>query len=445
VLGLSRKLCGKTRHPEHARRWALGLGAAAVLALLMFWLRSRGAEAPVRHHVSGAQHPAPGPSETLHNRAVLPPARESPPRATSAPVIDEIVVEKPELCAGEETLVSVRAHTPDASDAELHYLIGTGTGQSVPLRAWLDEQGQPPPFQVTVFGKGNVATSVPVPALRVRPCRVGTFVVLTHRSLPNRWGGFELHAQLREPPGGPASAPASPRRYDWSFGDGTRDETSSSAVTHSYEDRPQQALYSQFLVRVDVTTRDGRTLVARDALQLPNPAYEAWTRKGIVSLLVALDPPFPVLSASGRVEQGVRLRHYRPDAVEIESVKAVRYYADGAGESPPQTVDVRALLGTSHIPPGNGVALQVVLDARAEPDVLSVSYYLKGTSAEGRPVVGSFSVMRPPPKPTAGNSTPVSDPRLLARIQRARERLGKDVVSSEDLARLQRQGELEDW
>jgi hypothetical protein len=445
VLGLSRKSCRDTSQHEPARRWALALGAAAVLALLLIWLRSRGADAPMSQHAPSAQRPAPSPRAAARSLPVLPPARPSPTPATNAPVVDEIVVEKPELCAGEETLVTVRAHTPDASDAELHYLVGTSTGQSVPLRAWLDEQGQPPQFQVTVFGKGNVATSVPVPALRVRPCRVGTFVVLTHRSLPNRWGTFELRAQLREPPGGPASAPSSPRRYFWSFGDGTRAETRSSEVTHSYEERAQQALYSQFLVRVDVSTRDGRTLVARDALQLPNPAYEAWTRKGIVSLLVGLDPPFPVLTASGRIEQGVRLRHYRPDAVEIDSVKAVRYYANGAGESPPQPVDVRALLGTSHIPPGSGVALQVVLDARAEPDVLSVSYYLKGTSAEGRPVVGSFSVMRPPPKPTAGNSTPVTDPRLLARIQRARERLGKDVVSSEDLARLQEQGELEGW
>jgi hypothetical protein len=273
---------------------------------------------------------------------------------------------------------------------------------------------------------------------------VSTFAVLTHRALPNRWGSFEFHAQLREHQPGAAAKVASiaARRYLWSFGDGERAETDTPEVTHSYEERPQQTLYSQFLARVEVETRDGRTLLARDALQLANPAYESWTRKGIVSLMVALDPPFPVLSDAGRVEQGVRLRHYRPDPVTIESVQAVRYSADGAGESPPENIDVAALLGTASVPAGTGLELHVTLDPQAEPDVVAVTYYLKGKSADGHPVVGSFSVMRPPPPPSAENSTPVTDPQLAAKIRRARERLGKSVVSDADLARLERQGEF---
>jgi hypothetical protein len=425
---------------RRARLGALALGAVLVLTA---WLWLRHTQRPMSGHTQSELVTARGRASPTQSAPALSPEPQPTPVAPMAPVIDEVSVEKPELCAGEETLVTVRAHTLDDSDAELHYLVGSGTGQSVPVRAWLDEQGQPPAFQVTVFGKGNVATSVPVPALRIQPCRVGSFVVLTHRSLPNRWGSFELRAQLRDPPGSPASAPLRPRRYQWSFGDGTRDETSSAEVTHSYEDRPQQSLYSQFLVRVAVTTRDGRTLIARDALQLSNPAYESWTRKGIVSLMVALDPPFPVLSASGSVEQGVRLRHYRPEPVTIESIKALRYAANGAVESPTEPIDVSALLGTNRIPPGNGLELHVTLDPRAEPDVLSVTYYLQGRSAEGRPVIGSFSVMRPPAKPTAANGTPVTDPLLLAKILHARERLGKDVVSAEDLVRLERQGEIE--
>ena len=431
------------------RSWLWALGAAALLAALALWLtRARSVPPPVAMaQAQQALH-----LEALHTEAARPVAASSiapvaaVAPATNAPVIDEIVVEKPEPCAGEETLVSVRAHTPDHDDAELHYLIGTGTGQSVPLRAWLDEQGQPPAFQVTVFGKGNSATSAPVPPLRLQPCKVGTFAVVTHRVLPNRWGSFEFRAQLRQQEAnGPAKgATIGARRYLWTFGDGSQEETSTAEVTHSYEERPQQTLYSQFLVRVEVATRDGRTLVARDALQLVNPAYESWTRKGIVSLMVALDPPFPVLSASGRVEQGVRLRHYRPEPVTIESVQAVRYYVNGAGESPPRKVDVASLLGTDSIPAGTGLELRVTLDPQAEPDVLSVTYYLKGKSTDGHPVVGSFSVLRPPPAPNADNSTPVTDPQLVAKIRRARERLGKSVVSDADLARLEQQGAFQD-
>lgn len=429
---------------KRVRPWLFALGAATLLALLGLWL-TRAREAGPAVAIERAQPPVQA-AALRAQRSAPPVAAAAPASPTSAPIIDEIVVEKPAPCVGEETLVTVRAHTPDANDAELHYLIGTGTGQSVPLRAWLDERGQPPEFQVTVFGKGNTATSAPVPPLRVQPCQVGMFAVIAHRALPNRWGSFAFRAELRQQQsGGPAKSVAlSARRYHWTFGDGSEEQTDTPEVTHSYEERPQQTLYSQFLVRVEVVTRDGRTLVARDALQLVNPAYESWTRKGIVSLMVALDPPFPVLSAAGRVEQGVRLRHYRPEPVTIESVQAVRYYADGAGQSPAQSVDVPSLLGTDRIPAGRGLDLHVTLDPQAEPDVLSVTYYLKGKSADGHPVVGSFSVMRPPPAPNADNSTRVTNPRLVAKIRRAREQLGKSVVSDADLARLESQGAFND-
>jgi len=431
---------------QRAARWAAALGAVALLALFGVWFaRSESDDAG-----ADGKRPEPTPTAVQPRAAeqaefqLLPAAPATPASLPSAPLIDEVVVEKPELCAGEETLITVRAHTPDGSDAELHYLIGSGTGQSVPVRAWADEQGRPPELQLTVFGKNNAATTVPVPPLRIKPCRVDTFAVLSHRSLPNRWGSFEFRAQLRQAGKEAGKTPPQARRYVWNFGDGKSEETRGPEVTHSYEERGQQTLYSQFLVRVDVATRDGRSLVARDALQLPNPAYESWTRKGIVSLVVALDPPFPVVSASGRVEQGVRLRHYRPDPVAIESAQVVRYYAGGAGESPAEPVDVTSLLGTDTIPAGAGIELQVSLDPEAEPDLLAVTYYLKGKSAEGRPAIGSFSVLRPPPKPSPENSTPVSDPQLVAKILRAREKLGKDVVSDEDLAHLERQGEFQD-
>jgi hypothetical protein len=371
---------------------------------------------------------------------VAPAAASAPQNQSKAPIIDEVIIEKPELCAGEETLVTVRAHSPDGNDADLHYLVGPSTGQRVPLRAWPDEQGNPPTFRVTVFGADNVSTAQSLPPLRLLPCRVAEFAVLSHRNLPNRWSTFEFRAQLRSPDASVAPAVAS--RYRWKFGDGSEAETSTPEVTHDYEERPEQTLYSQFLVQVEVARGDGTSLIARDALQLENPAYEAWSRKGIVTLLVALDPVFPALSAQGVVDQTIRLRHARPDPVTIESVRAVRARDDGSTESEP--IDVGALLGTARIPAGRGLELRVQLDTQRMPDVLAVTYYLKGRSAEGQPVIGSFSVMRPPPRPTPENSTPITDPRQVAKIERARQQLGKDVVSDEDLARLEREGAFRD-
>jgi hypothetical protein len=266
--------------------------------------------------------------------------------------------------------------------------------------------------------------------------------------LPNRSSTFEFRAQVsdlgdHQQPSG-AARPFEPRRYVWTFGDGEPLETSESTVRYSFEDRPQDSLYTQILARVEIIARDGRTLVARDALQLLNPAYESLTRKGIVSLMTALDPPFPHLDPDGRVRQHVRLWHHRREPVRIESVRRVSYYADNTPAPAAEDVDAASVLGTTEIPPDHGVELEATLDTTTDPDVISCTYYLEGISPEGLPVLGSFSVMRPPPKPDPSNSRVVADPLLSAKIQRARELLGRDVVSDEDIFALQRAGKLDD-
>jgi hypothetical protein len=130
--------------------------------------------------------------------------------------------------------------------------------------------------------------------------------------------------------------------------------------------------------------------------------------------------------------------------VQIDSARRVSYYADATRAPLSEDVDVAALLDTTEIAPDRGLEIDATLDTRADPEVISCNYYLEGRSAEGLPVLSTFSVMRPPPTPTRGNSRVVTDPVLSAQIQRARELLGRDVVSDEDLLALRRQGKLDD-
>src|SRR5262249_30731260 len=89
-----------------------------------------------------------------------------------------------------------------------------------------------------------------------------------------------------------------------------------------------------------------------------------------------------------------------------------------------------------------GITTTVVLDTVTDPGVFSVNYRLTGTSQDGHPAAGSFSVMRPPAKPTADNSRRIDDPTLKAKIVAARAILGKDVVTDEDIWALEREGLL---
>jgi hypothetical protein len=129
--------------------------------------------------------------------------------------------------------------------------------------------------------------------------------------------------------------------------------------------------------------------------------------------------------------------------VAIERALQIEYFEGGAGQRPATPVDPRLLLGTMNIPAGTqGITTTVELDTVGNPGVFSVTYQLTGKSDDGYPALGSFSVMRPPPRPERDTSNPVTDPILEAKILAARAMLHQDVVTDEDLFRLQREGKF---
>jgi hypothetical protein len=233
-----------------------------------------------------------------------------------------------------------------------------------------------------------------------------------------------------------------PRRFLWSFGDGAHEESREPHRTHSFADRPQDTLYTQFMIKVEAVGEDGRALEGRHSVELLNPAFEAFAYKGTVLLFADLEPRFPVLSPSGVVDQGVRLWHTRPDVVAIGKVTVTTRRLDGQ-RSPPSFPQVSSVLGATVVPPGRGLELHAVLDTRSEPDTLSRDYSLEGQTQDGHPVRGAFSVMKPPTLPSKERHDPISDPVLLAKVKMAREVLHRDFVTDEDIWMLERAGQFD--
>jgi hypothetical protein len=158
-----------------------------------------------------------------------------------------------------------------------------------------------------------------------------------------------------------------------------------------------------------------------------------------VTIFAQLTPRFPVAASDGSVTQSVRLWHNEPQPVFIDEIR-LRRLIRGQQEPPATTVSVEKLLGRREIGP-EGVTISATLD---EPSVFSFNYELSGTSSDGLPARGVFAIMRPPDAPTRENSTAVTDPELYAKILRAREILGQQYVTDEDIWRLQRQGRFSD-
>jgi hypothetical protein len=437
-----------------ARRWGWVLAALALLVVFVFRSRRPTIPRAPEELVSTSEDrsavvndkgplPLPPPPPTARDLAGAPESADPPP------VIDTIAVEKSSVCSGEENLITVRAHTKNGTDVHLHYVIDGRAGQSVPVTLWRSDHGTGK-HVISVFGRGNVETTVPLPEYEVRDCTPQRMASVAAKLRANTWAEYDLSVTMATPrtwnrARAVPSKPFEPVTYLWSFGDGDSAATTVPVARHSYENRSQDSLYSYFLVGVEIYGTDGDVVRGRTSLALINPAFEALKVKGVVALFISLDPRFPELGSDGRVTQEVRIRHTRPGPVKIEHIARTKYYEQASGESPPEMVDVSSVLGAASIPPGkNGITTKVVLDPSYEPEVFSVTYRLAGVSEEGYPVNGSFTVMKPPPLPKRDESVPVLDPVLKAKILAARRLLGKEYVSDEDLWQLERAGKFAD-
>src|SRR5262249_43249556 len=147
------------------------------------------------------QSPARKPGPAVKTPAQIAPADPTPGRPPP-PVIDEITVEKEEVCEGEENLITVKAHTLDGTDADLQYFIGEGRGSSVPIRSYRPPAGASPVKKKIVVRAGtNPAVTVDVPDFKVKDCKPQRNLLVGYRPVANAPDEYEFQARLIEEPG----------------------------------------------------------------------------------------------------------------------------------------------------------------------------------------------------------------------------------------------------
>ncbi len=277
---------------------ALALVAAVVACVL--WLQKK---PPHRHVAKGGEGDddqtqelaqIPGQSETPYPETTNVPPPAMPPTADPPPIIDEVIVEKPEVCAGEENLITVRAHTSNGTNEFLHYVIDGKQGQSLPITLWRGDRDLLGKHTITVFGRGNVATTTDLPTYTVNDCRPTYIAAIENRVRSNSWADFDFAAKLvgnqrapteadkkrGSPPIEPPARPYKVSSYVWTFGDGQSATTFAPYIDHSYESRTQDTLYSYFIVSVEINGTKGEKTTGRMALSLINPAFESLKEKG---------------------------------------------------------------------------------------------------------------------------------------------------------------------
>jgi hypothetical protein len=400
--------------------------AIAVLAGLLLFLAVRSPDP------RSASAPAPvdrtAPSLPRSDQAVPP---QQLVGATKT-VVEEITVEKTEVCSGEDNLVTVRLAGDHQSDENIRITMPGlgGAGRQMPFILGLTAAKQQPAMpEVVVAGRDGTLATVKIPAVTVKDCTPGPSLSVEVAPVANTPATFALTATVRNP--GPTAF--KPIQWHWDFGDGRDATTKVRTVEHSYEDRPQQARTSSFLVHVRAADAEGVELLGRHAL-------DVLRSRNVVVINTELGAR-PVIAADGRVTQRVRIHHAHDQPVTLERVEVQRFRDNeqGVEEMQPTDVDPRQVLGTNVIPPGRGLEATAVFDTRAEPRIKRVTFDLHGKSADGIRASGQYSVLRPSEPSQQEEREAVTDPAITA----ARKKLGRDEVSLDDLVRLKREGALD--
>ncbi len=433
----------------HRRRRTALLLLAVGLVVLLIYLVGSTRRAGRSAGASGSDDvPGSGDGDGTAAGAALAQEQRTDQVSPEPPIIDEIKVEKPEVCEGEENLVTVKAHDPGGNDAGLRSLVNGLPGWSVPVRARENlEDPDAPPRTVLVVGNDGSSAVVPIPAYKIKDCKPAAQLRMRALLLPNSTAEYRVEARVVKgvSPGRPRPArfideDFVPTRYFWEFGDGATATTTEPYVEHSYEFRAQSTYFSYYLLRVTASDDNGRQMVARHSLEIMNPAYEELAQKQLVKIMTHNTPRFPEL-VDGRVQQRVRLWHFHRAAISIDRVTAFIHDTTGKELGRAQ-VDPAGLLGSRSIPAGAGLDIPAVLDVAGQPGVGFITYDLEGTTADGQRARGAFSIMRPPEPPTRERNIPVNDPMMAAKIKAAMEILGKQYVTDEDIWALERQGKF---
>jgi hypothetical protein len=359
--------------------------------------------------------------------------------------IAAITLEKTRVCEGEENLVRVHLRTPIPEQTRVY--VGHESGTLVPVKAWLNEQNQAPETLVRVdVGDGKVFTQK-VPRYTVEKCKPKARVAITRTLLPNSTDEYQFRVLVKQPENDTRKIVD----YHWYFGDDERSD-GSDVVTHNYEHRSQDTEFSYFLVAVDVVLDNGDHLYGRHSVELNNLAHH-FDNLGFVMLFPHFTPRFPVENEDGVVEQTVRLRHYHKESVVLQRAKIVTSYLDdnrrdskehSVKKNQEEEVDPASIVGTKEIPDGKGVEFQVRMDTKLHPGIAYQTFFLEGKTDSGKPVRGSFSVLRPPPKPTAENHVEVESEMMQKKIQLAMKKLKKPYITFDEMQKLEREGAFKD-
>jgi hypothetical protein len=320
----------------------------------------------------------------------VPPAPTDP----TAPIVDEIRVEKDVVCDGESNLVRVKAHTTDGHDAFLLHRIaifeGLGDGPAAPVvyYSWFAEHDTRP--DVVVFDKGHTdgtpSTRVDLPGVLVRPCSYPELTVQLTGLRMNSDSDYQFQALPRHAEG------FEPVSYHWDFGDGTTEDTTTPVAWHDYWRLPQPVMEVTLLVTVTATDARGQALTGYVPVSIWSTEFEYPRSYGLRYIHAEMIGDRTV-DAKGVVYQDWLLWHHEDAPVVLDRA---RVDPDGPllDLSSVATLPGSPPSGQITIPPGEQLRVTVHHDFSGDPAASTVITF-DLTNGDPQPALAHVTVFEP--------------------------------------------------
>ena len=389
-------------------RAAMGLMAGAVMGLtvgaILAWLplqRDRGYFPDLASEISSPERRHDSPPPRKQSPVPAKPS-EANPDDPNLPIVDEVAVEKTEVCRGEDNVLTVKAHTQNGTDAFLstefvdpvtgRLVLG---GSRIPFRL---DRPVDRPLVVTI--QGNMAAkTVELPAVHVKECVAPRdLIVHVKHGKAAAFDRVRLTAELVEqPPRGSARqafVPMSPVSYEWDFGDGGKQVTANGHIDHGYEGREKNVRQSSFVIAVTAKDRHGQSVQGSTVVAFPNRAFAALTLKQRIVISLRIKEADPTTGA----HEQIWLYHGHDHTVQIDGVDLIEKIRDDKGdirETLRRTYRPQKFLGLSELPPRESSPIRDLTEL--EPTTPNAVRYveLHGRSTDGKDAAGGFTLLPP--------------------------------------------------
>ncbi len=352
------------------------------------------------------------------------------------PLLQELSVEKPRVCPGEDVLLRAVERAPLQS---LRFVIMGEIGPFAVVR-W-NVPGEKKLFAVArEYNEGIDYKMGTVTVLEgdSPECAQRPQIVLEAK-LSTLSDHADLHiVQVR--------GLGSKLRLFWDFGDGSKAEGADRFVRHNYFGRREDGYASSYLVSVRAVDEAGREARARASVSFINTHYLA--RLTGNPIMPVQYNRFPTRTASG-FETVVQFANIEPESVRLAEA-SVGLVPCRPGEIQTTTrVPADRLLGEALIPAARRHATRLRLPESLATSACQavIEFSSADTTPDGRTIRAFVNLELQPPESAPGPNAAfgrvkVDDPVLNDELAQATKILGRSTITPEDLELLRKQGKL---